>query len=97
MFLWDQPFGRKVFGLNPERAAITKPLAADQGLYNTFLAAGLVWSLITDSNRWPLQLFFLTCVIIARIFGALTASRSILWVQAVPGLIALLLAHLTRV
>ena len=88
MFFWDKPLGRRVFGLTPEFAAASKSLAANQGLYNGFLAAGLVWGLVLGAAGDPIKLFFLGCVIVAGVFGALTASRKILWVQAVPGAIA---------
>jgi putative membrane protein len=91
MFLWDKPFGRRTFGMTPEKAAATKPLAMNQGLYNGFLAAGLLWGLAAGQN---VQVFFLACVIVAGVFGAITASRKILWVQALPGLVALLLVLL---
>ena len=87
MFLWTRPTGRRVFGLKPEFAEATKSLAANQGLYNGFLAAGLVWGAVLGDR--PIEMFFLGCVIIAGAFGAATVSRKILWVQAVPGLIAL--------
>jgi len=87
MFLWDKPKGMKIFGLTPEKAAITKSLAMNQGLYNGFLAAGLAWGLA--AGLYEVKVFFLGCVIVAGVFGALTASRKILWVQAVPGGIAL--------
>ena len=86
MFLWDKPFGMRSFGLSPEKAAATKALAMNQGLYNGFLAAGLLWGLAAGV---PVKIFFLGCVIIAGVCGALTASRKILWVQALPGLVAL--------
>ncbi len=91
MFLWDKPIGLRTFGMSAEEAALTKPLAMNQGLYNGFLAAGLLWGLVAGD---AVTLFFLGCVIVAGVFGALTASRKILWVQAVPGLIALLLVLL---
>ena len=78
MFLWDQPLGRRTFGMTPDKAAATKPLAMNQGLYNGFLAAGLLWGL----------------AVVAGGFGAVTASRKILWVQALPGLVALILVLL---
>jgi putative membrane protein len=87
MFLWDTPYGRRVFRLTPEFSAASKSLAMNQGLYNGFLAAGLVWGLVTGSR--PVQIFFLVCVVVAGVFGAVTASRKILFVQALPGLIAL--------
>jgi putative membrane protein len=87
MFLWTRPLGRRTFGLTPEFAEASKTLAANQGLYNGFLAAGLIWGAILGDVA--LEQFFLGCVIIAGVFGAATVSRKILWVQAVPGLIAL--------
>jgi putative membrane protein len=86
MFLWSTPVGRRVFGLTPEFAAESKALAANQGLYNGFLVAGLAWGLAYDDN---VTLFFLGCVIVAGVFGALTVSSRILVVQAVPGALAL--------
>jgi putative membrane protein len=87
MFLWTKPFGRRTFGLTPELAEASAKLAANQGLYNGFLAAGLIWGLVTYS--FEVKVFFLVCVIVAGIFGAFTAKRSILWVQALPGALAL--------
>jgi putative membrane protein len=94
MFLWTKPFGRKTFGLSRELAEATKGLAANQGLYNGFLAAGLIWGVLCrdaafGEGAFAIKVFFLGCVIVAGIFGAITAKRSILFVQAVPGLIAL--------
>jgi putative membrane protein len=91
MFLWTKPYGRRVFGLTPEKAELTQSLAANQGLYNGFLAAGLAWGLSLGTDGYAIKLFFLGCVIIAGVFGAATASRKILYVQAVPGAIALAL------
>jgi len=92
MFLWDKPRGRKTFGLTQEFAAASKSLAANQGLYNGFLAAGLVWGLLLGAVAGePIKLFFLICVIVAGAFGAATVNRRILWVQAVPAAIALAL------
>ncbi len=91
MFLWDKPLGRRTFGMTPAKAAATKPLAMNQGLYNGFLAAGLLWGLGAGVQ---VQIFLLACVIVAGVFGAITASRKILWVQAVPGAIALVLVLL---
>jgi putative membrane protein len=91
MFLWDKPIGLRTFGMSAEEATLTKPLAMNQGLYNGFLAAGLLWGLVAGD---AVIIFFLGCVIVAGVFGALTASRKILWVQAVPGVIALLLVLL---
>jgi putative membrane protein len=90
MFLWDKPYGRRTFGLTPELSAATKGLAANQGLYNGFLAAGLVWGLSPCGGR-SIEIFFLGCVVVAGIFGGFTASRKILWVQALPGAVALAL------
>ncbi len=87
MFLWTKPFGRRTFGLTPELAEASAKLAANQGLYNGFLAAGLVWGLV--ANNFQVKAFFLVCVIVAGVFGAFTAKRSILWVQALPGALAL--------
>lgn len=91
MFLWDKPAGMRAFGQTAEQAANTKVLAANQGLYNGFLAAGLIWGLILGSAGFDIKVFFLGCVIIAGLFGAATASRKILFVQALPAAIALLL------
>ena len=91
MFLWTKPYGRRVFALTEEKAQLTRSLAANQGLYNGFLAAGLVWGLLAGADGHVIKVFFLSCVIIAGIFGAATASRKILWVQAVPGAVALAL------
>lgn len=88
MFLWDKPLGLRTFGLTPEFAKASKSLAANQGLYNGFLVAGLVWGLMLGEAGNPIKLFFLACVVVAGVFGALTASRRILWVQALPGAIA---------
>ncbi len=89
MFLWTKPFGRRTFGLTAELAQASAPLAANQGLYNGFLGAGLVWSLVTGNRS--VAIFFLVCVVVAGIFGAFTAKRTILWVQAAPAAAALLL------
>jgi len=91
MFLWTKPFGRRTFGLTKELADASAPLAMNQGLYNGFLAAGLVWSLYRADMST--QLFFLGCVIVAGIFGAFTAKRSILFVQALPAVIAAVLVY----
>ena len=95
MFLWTKPFGRKTFGLSRELAEATKGLAANQGLYNGFLAAGLIWSVAEGEAGFPLKMFFLACVIVAGVFGAITAKRSILFVQALPAAIALIVTWLT--
>ncbi len=94
MFLWTKPAGRRAFGLTAEFAQQSKTLAANQGLYNGFLAAGLVWGLSLGVAGFGIKVFFLACVLVAGIFGGLTASRKILWIQALPALIALLLLHL---
>ena len=93
MFLWDKPAGLRAFGLTKEAAASSKVLAANQGLYNGFLAAGLFWSLVVHSHGFMIAILFLTCVAIAGIYGAITASRKILYVQTVPAVIALVLLH----
>lgn len=89
MFLWTKPFGRRTFGLSRELAEATKGLAANQGLYNGFLAAGLIWGVLLGEVGFSIKLFFLVCVIVAGIFGAITAKRSILFIQALPAAIAL--------
>ena len=94
MFLWKKPFGRRIFRLNREQADQTAALAANQGLYNGFLAAGLCWGLLTGSEGINIVIFFLACVIVAGVFGAFTVNRSILWIQALPGVIALVLVLL---
>lgn len=91
MFFWDKPLGRRAFGLTPEFAAASKALAANQGLYNGFLVAGLAWGLWLGAGGTPIKVFFLGYVVVAGVFGALTASRKILWVQALPGAVALAL------
>ncbi len=91
MFLWTTPFGMKTFNLTPEFAAASAALAANQGLYNGFLAAGLFWGLWLGAAGTSVKLFFLGCVIVAGVFGAMTASRKILFVQALPALLAALL------
>lgn len=89
MFYWDKPKGIRTFGLDPEFAKASKTLAANQGLYNGFLAAGLVWGLVQGAAGTPVKVFFLACVIVAGVFGAATASRRILFVQALPAALAL--------
>ena len=94
MFLWTKPQGRAAFGTEPEFAEASKTLAANQGLYNGFLVAGLVWGLAAD--KYDVQVFFLLCVIVAGAYGAATVNRRILLVQALPAAVALLfvlLAH----
>jgi putative membrane protein len=87
MVLWTRPFGLKVFRQTPEQAAQSKVLAANQGLYNGFLAAGLLYGVATGSREFCL--FFLACVVVAGIYGAATANRRILFVQALPALLAI--------
>lgn len=91
MAWWDTPRGHKAFGLTPEFARQTKVLAANQGLYNGFLAAGLMWGLVhpDPSTRWQIALFFLCCVAVAGIFGAVTSSKRILFIQTVPAVLAI--------
>jgi len=95
MFLWDKPAGLRAFGHTPEAAASSKVLAANQGLYNGFLAAGLLWGLGLGAAGIAVKVFFLLCVVVAGLFGAVTASRKILYVQALPGLIALVCVWLS--
>ena len=87
MFLWTKPLGRRTFGNTAEFAEASKVLAANQGLYNGFLVAGLVWGLV--AQRYDVCVFFLSCVIVAGVYGAITVSSRILVVQAVPALLAL--------
>jgi len=89
MFLWTKPFGLKVFRNSPEKAQLTKVLAANQGLYNGFLAAGLAWGLAAGLQ--DVKVFFLACVIVAGAYGAWSVNRRILWVQALPAIVALAL------
>ena len=95
MFLWDKPAGLRAFGQTREAAAASKVLAANQGLYNGFLAAGLFWGLSLGAGGSGVKVFFLWCVLIAGVFGAATASRKILYVQAVPAAVGLLLVYLS--
>lgn len=96
MFLWTRPSGRRAFGTTVEFAEQSKALAANQGLYNGFLAAGLVWGLYLGAGGagFGVKVFFLSCILVAGIYGGLTASRKILWIQALPAAIALVLLHL---
>jgi putative membrane protein len=89
MVAWDRPLGRKVFRTTPEFSAASKALAANQGLYNGFLVAGLVWGLWLGDAGLAVKTFFLACVVVAGLFGAATVSRRILYVQAVPAALAL--------
>jgi putative membrane protein len=92
MFLRTRPLGRKVFRMSAEQAAATKTLAVNQGLYNGFLVAGLVWGLV--SGDFHVKIFFLACVILAGVLGAMTVHRKVFFIQALPALIALVLLHL---
>jgi len=96
MFLWDKPAGLRAFGQTQAAASASKVLAANQGLYNGFLAAGLAWGLSLGSGGTGVKVFFLGCVLVAGVFGALTASRKILFVQALPAAIGLGLVALAR-
>jgi putative membrane protein len=94
MFLWDKPAGLRAFGQTLEAARATKVLAANQGLYNGFLAAGLFWGLALGAGGGSVKAFFLGCVLVAGLYGAATASRKILFVQALPAAAGLLLVLL---
>jgi len=94
MFLWDHPYGRKTFRMTPEYSKASASLAANQGLYNGFLAAGLIWGLVTGD--FATKAFFLICVLIAGVYGGFTAKRSILYMQALPGLLGLVLLYLSQ-
>ena len=96
MFLWDKPAGLKAFGQTPEQARASKVLAANQGLYNGFLAAGLAWGLLQGAGGAPTKAFFLACVLVAGLYGAATASRKILYVQALPAALGLVLLWAAR-
>ncbi len=93
MFFWDHPIGQKIFEMTPEVSASSAVLAMNQGLYNGFLAAGLFWGLL--KNRFDVKVFFLCCVIVAGIFGGMTAKTSIIFTQALPALLALVLVYLS--
>ena len=92
MFYWNHPVGREIFNMTPEVSASSAILAANQGLYNGFLVAGLLWGLV--SGRRDVKVFFLACVIVAGVYGAATVSRRILYVQAAPAALALILLWL---
>ena len=92
MFLWTKPLGLKTFRNTPEKAEVTRVLAANQGLYNGFLAAGLLYAAITGSREFAL--FFLACVVVAGLYGAYSVNKRIFFVQAMPALLALLALHL---
>lgn len=94
MFLWETPRARKAFGLTHEFATSTKVLAANQGLYNGFLAAGLIWGLYLGPTGFAVKVFFLVCVLVAGLYGAATANKRILFIQAIPASIGLVLLYL---
>ena len=98
MFLWTTPKGQKIFKIDAEFSKKSAALAANQGLYNGFLAAGLIWSLIAADNNqsFQLKIFFLGCVLVAGIYGAITASKNIIFLQAMPALITLIVVFLSR-
>ena|SRR5687767_7269894 len=89
MFFWTKPLGLRTFGMTQEFANSTAVLAANQGLYNCFLAAGLIWALLDARRGFALKMFFLLCVIVAGVYGGFTAKMTILYVQALPALVAL--------
>ena len=93
MFLWTKPAGLRAFGLTPERAEASRVLAANQGLYNGVLGAGLIWSSLIRRD-FDVMLFFLMAVVIVGIYGAATANKKILYVQALPAIIAIVLLHI---
>lgn len=90
MVLWDTPTGHRTFKLTPEFAAASKVLAANQGLYNGFLAAGLIWGLYLGAAGFEVKIFFLLCVLVAGLYGAATVGRKILYVQAIPAALVLI-------
>jgi putative membrane protein len=96
MFYWDKPLGLKAFGNTQQAATATKVLAANQGLYNGFLAAGLVVGLVMGETGFAFKLFFLICVLIAGLYGGATASKKILYVQALPAALALIALWLSK-
>ena len=95
MFLWDKPAGMRAFGNSQAAATATKVLAANQGLYNGFLAAGLFWGLSLGAAGTSVKVFFLLCVLVAGLYGAATANRKILFIQAIPAAIGLALVLLS--
>ena len=95
MFLWDKPAGLRAFGQTQAAATATKTLAANQGLYNGFLAAGLFWGLSLGPAGTGVKIFFLSCVLVAGLYGAATASRKILFIQAIPAGVGLALVCLS--
>ena len=95
MFLWDKPAGLRAFSQSQEAATASKVLAANQGLYNGFLAAGLFWGLSLGAGGMSVKIFFLCCVLVAGLYGAATANRRILFIQAIPAAIGLVLLCLS--
>jgi putative membrane protein len=95
MFLWDTPYGRRTFNLTPDFAAASKVLAANQGLYNGFLATGLIWGLSLGIAGVAIKTFFLVCVVVAGVYGGYSVNRRIFFVQAIPAIIALVVLHLS--
>jgi putative membrane protein len=95
MFLWDKPIGLRIFRLTPDSARASKALAANQGLYNGFLAAGLIWGLWLGAAGRDVKLFFLFCIVAAGLYGGLSVNRKILLVQALPAIVALLMLLVT--
>jgi putative membrane protein len=95
MFLWTKPFGLATFHMSPDKADATRVLAANQGLYNGFLAAGLLWGLVLGTPGDAIKLFFLICVVIAGVFGSMTVSRKILYIQALPAALAIILLFMS--
>jgi putative membrane protein len=96
MFLWTKPIGMKTFGTTPEFAEASSVLAGNQGLYNGFLAAGLIWALLRKTDGFAVQAFFLSCVVVAGVYGGVTVKPTIVFVQAGPALLALILTALAR-
>ncbi len=89
MFLWDKPYGMRIFGHTSKTASLTKPLAMNQGLYNGFLAAGLIWGLYLNETGFAIKIFFLSCVILAGSYAGVTVNKKIFWVQALPAIAAM--------
>ncbi|MEN9560064.1 MAG: hypothetical protein RLZZ502_1275 [Pseudomonadota bacterium] len=95
MFLWDTPKGHRAFHLTPQLAKDTKVLAANQGLYNGFLAAGLFWGLLDTQQGLTIKVFFLVCIALAGVYGALSSNKKIIFIQTLPAVLALLLLYLS--
>ena len=95
MFLWELPAGRRIFGTTPEFAHASRVLAANQGLYNGFLAAGLAWSVALGAAGTPIRVFFLACVVLAGLYGGYTVNRRVVFVQALPAALALAATYLS--